>query len=107
MPCGDAGGMDNCVQDDALTGANVRVGRSEDTVPEVRCISVPPFLLKGGRGDFDSLVLDKPLKSPSIPPLEKGEDKLSPMLFPEAFLKCVTASKQCPPDWWALWCPKA
>ena len=29
----------------------------------------------------------------SVPLLEKGEEKLSPMLFPEAFLKCDTVTR--------------
>ena len=40
---------------------------------------------KGGRGDFDSPVLDKPLKSPSIPLYKRGKKKLSSTDFLEHF----------------------
>jgi hypothetical protein len=42
-------------------------------------------LHKEGRGDFDSPVLYKPLKSPSNPPLEKGEAELALSVFPKYF----------------------
>ena len=51
-----------------------------------------PSFLNRGRGDFESPMLCKPLKSPSIPLYERGKQNLVPWDLHRAFLNYDTVS---------------
>ena len=87
---------DTCTDASQLRSSMWRRRGPPETVSQRRRITYFPPFHKGGRGDFDSPVPHKPLKSPSIS-LYKGGSRIGSVSFSEAFLKCDAAAPHARP----------